>query len=128
MGIASAVVSLGQFAVVPTGQLMISTMDWTGALWVLSLFVAIGAPLAYFLKGKPETQRGEHSLKTAIRHALADRSFHFLFWSYAVYGFHTAFIKLHLPAFLVDGGLTATHGATAIAFIGLFKDRKSTRL
>src|SRR3546814_5170640 len=73
MGIASAGGSLGQFAVVPTGQLMISTMDWTGALWVLSLFVAIGAPLAYFLKGKPETQRGEHSLKTAIRHALADR-------------------------------------------------------
>src|SRR5690606_26866618 len=98
----------------------ISSMDWTGALWVLSLFIAAGVPLAYFVKGKPETERGEHSLKTAIRQAVADRSFHFLFWSYAVCGFHTAFITLHLPAFLVDGGLTATHGATAIAFIGLF--------
>src|SRR3546814_4757124 len=35
MGIASAGGSLGQFAVVPTGQLLISQMDWTGALWML---------------------------------------------------------------------------------------------
>ena len=120
MGIASAGGSLGQFAIVPTGQLLISQMDWTGALWVLSSFIAIGIPLAYFLQGKPDAQQGEHSLKAAIRHAVADRSFHFLFWSYAVCGFHTAFITLHLPAFLIDGGLTATHGATAIALIGLF--------
>lgn len=120
MGIASAGGSLGQFAVVPTGQLLISQMDWTGALWMLSLFVAIGAPLSVFLRGRPDAKAGEHSLKTAIRQAVADRSFHFLFWSYAVCGFHTAFITLHLPAYLIDGGLTATHGATAIAFIGLF--------
>ncbi|HEY9571695.1 MAG TPA: MFS transporter [Pusillimonas sp.] len=120
MGIASAGGSLGQFAVVPTGQLLISQMDWTGALWMLSLFVAVAAPLAVFLRGRPAAQAGEHNLQSAIRHAMADRSFHFLFWSYAVCGFHTAFITLHLPAYLIDGGLTATHGATAIAFIGLF--------
>jgi predicted MFS family arabinose efflux permease len=120
MGIASAGGSLGQFAVVPTGQLLISQMDWTGALWMLSLFVAIGAPLAVFLRGRPDVTAGEHSLKSAIRQAVGDRSFHFLFWSYAVCGFHTAFITLHLPAYLIDGGLTATHGAIAIAFIGLF--------
>jgi predicted MFS family arabinose efflux permease len=120
MGIASAGGSLGQFAVVPTGQLLISQMDWTGALWMLSLFVAIGAPLAVFLRGRPDATAGGHSLKSAIRQAVSDRSFHFLFWSYAVCGFHTAFITLHLPAYLIDGGLTATHGAIAIAFIGLF--------
>ena len=120
MGIASAGGSLGQFAVVPTGQLLISTMDWTGALWVLSMFIAAAIPLAVFLKGRPETRVGTHSLGAAVRQALADRSFHFLFWSYAVCGFHTAFITLHLPSFLTDGGLTATHGAIAIALIGLF--------
>ncbi|HEY9280875.1 MAG TPA: MFS transporter, partial [Eoetvoesiella sp.] len=71
-------------------------------------------------KGRPTAHAGERSLGSAIRQALADRSFHFLFWSYSVCGFHTAFITLHLPAYLVDGGLTATHGATAIALIGLF--------
>lgn len=120
MGIAAAGGSLGQFAIVPTGQLLISGLDWTGALWVLSLFVAIGIPLAAFLTGKPEAARSHQSLGSAVRQALAHKSFHFLFWSYAVCGFHTAFITLHLPAFLMDGGLTAAHGATAIALIGLF--------
>src|SRR3546814_9499115 len=87
---------------------------------MLSLFVAVAAPLAVFLRGRPAAQSGEHNLQCAIRHAMADRSFHFLFWSYAVCGVHTAFITLHLPAYLIDGVLTATHGATSIAFIGLF--------
>ena len=120
MGIAAAGGSLGQFAVVPAGQMLISGLDWTGALWALSLFVATAIPLAAFLTGKPAASRQHQSLGAAVRQALAHKSFHFLFWSYAVCGFHTAFITLHLPAFLMDGGLTASHGATAIAFIGLF--------
>lgn len=120
MGIAAAGGSMGQFIVVPGGQALISNLDWTGALWVLSLFVAMAIPLAAFLTGKPEEARNTQSLGSAIRQALAHKSFHFLFWSYAVCGFHTAFITLHLPAFLMDGGLSATHGATAIALIGLF--------
>ena len=120
MGIASAGGSVGQFAVVPTGQLLISTLDWTGALWVLSLLLASAVPLALFLKGRPDARSGTHSLGAAVRQALGDRSFYFLSLSYAVCGFHTAFVTLHLPAFLSDGGLTFTHGATAIALIGLF--------
>lgn len=120
MGIATAGGSLGQFAIVPTGQLLISTLDWTGALWVLSMFVALGIPLAYYLTGRPQASRNQQSLGSAVREALAHKSFHFLFWSYAVCGFHTAFITLHLPAYLMDGGLSATHGATALALIGLF--------
>ena len=120
MGIAAAGGSMGQFIVVPGGQALISTLDWTGALWVLSLFVAIGIPLAGFLTGKPEEARNTQSLGSAIKQALAHKSFHFLFWSYAVCGFHTAFITLHLPAFLMDGGLSTRHGATALALIGLF--------
>lgn len=120
MGIVAAGGSLGQFVIVPGGQMLISTLDWTGALWVLSLLVALGIPLAIFLTGRPDTARSSQSLGHAIRQALAHKSFHFLFWSYAVCGFHTAFITLHLPAFLMDGGLSAAHGATAIALIGLF--------
>jgi len=120
MGIASAGGSLGQFAIVPTGQVLITSMDWTGALWVLSLFIAVAMPLAFFLRGRPNAHAGTLSLGDAVRQALAHKSFHFLFWSYFVCGFHTAFITLHLPAYLIDGGLNATHGATAIALIGLF--------
>ncbi|AWB35294.1 MFS transporter [Orrella marina] len=121
MGIASAGGSLGQFLVVPTGQLLIDTFEWTGAFWWFSLFLASAIPLAWFLRGKPGAMGGvEQSMKQAIGQALHHPSFHFLFWSYFVCGFHTAFITLHLPAFVVDAGLNASTGAIAIALIGLF--------
>lgn len=120
MGIAAAGGSLGQFAVVPAGQLLITNLDWTGALWALSLLVALGAPLAVFLTGRPPESRNAQTLGSAVREALGHKSFHLLFWSYSVCGFHTAFITLHLPAYLIDGGLSASHGAISIALIGLF--------
>lgn len=120
LGIASAGGSMGQFTITPVGQLFISGMEWHGALWGLSLMIAIAAPLAWFLKGRPTHQAGSQSLGQAVRQALRDKSFHLLFWSYFVCGFHTAFITLHLPAYAMDGGLKAVHGATAIALIGLF--------
>jgi predicted MFS family arabinose efflux permease len=121
MGIASAGGSLGQFLVVPTGQLLIDTLDWTGAYLVLSMALAMTIPLAWFLRGKPGASVGpEQSMFSAIRQALKHPTFHFLFWGYFVCGFHTAFITLHLPAFVVDKGLNASTGAFAIGLIGLF--------
>lgn len=121
MGIASAGGSLGQFLVVPTGQLLIDTLDWTGAYLVLSMALAMTLPLAWFLRGKPGASTGpEQSMLSAIRQALKHPTFHFLFWGYFVCGFHTAFITLHLPAFVVDKGLNASTGAFAIGLIGLF--------
>lgn len=120
MGIVSAGGSLGQFLVVPTGQILIDTFEWSGAFWWLSMFLAVTLPLVWFLRGKPSGSGGiEQTLGQAIKQALRDPSFHFLFWSYFVCGFHTAFITLHLPAFIVDGGLNASTGAMAIGMIGL---------
>ena len=69
------------------------------------------APLAYYLRGRPQVHAGPHqSLAAAVRQAVRHPSFHFLFWSYFVCGFHTAFITLHLPAYVTDGGLTAAQG------------------
>lgn len=120
MGLASAGGMLGQFLIVPGAQVLISSADWTGALWIMSMLMAAAIPLAAFLKGRPDTPAGSLSLGSAVRQALAHKSFHLLFWSYCVCGFHTAFITLHLPAYLTDGGLNAGHGATALALIGLF--------
>ncbi|SUV93854.1 transporter [Bordetella holmesii] len=120
MGIASAGGSLGQFLVVPGGQFAITHLNWTGALWLLSLLVAAALPLAWFLRGKPQAHTGTQTLGFAVRQALTHPSFHFLSWSYFVCGFHTAFITLHLPAFVSDAGLNASYGATTLALIGLF--------
>src|SRR5690554_2138476 len=65
MGLAAAGGSLGQFAVVPAGQLLITNLDWTGALWALSLLVALGAPLAVFLTGRPPESRNAQTLGSA---------------------------------------------------------------
>ncbi|VFR40053.1 putative membrane protein [plant metagenome] len=123
MGVASAGGSLGQFLIVPSGQFFIDTMQWQGALLMLSMFVAAALPLAWWLRGKPAAPAAgvvQQSLGAAIRQAARHPSFHFLFWSYAVCGFHTAFITLNLPAYVSDRGLNAGNGAIALALIGLF--------
>ncbi|SAI23659.1 transporter [Bordetella trematum] len=120
MGVASAGGSMGQFLIVPAGQFAIGALDWSGALWLLSLLMAATLPMAFLLRGKASSHGVTQSLGQAVRQAVLHPSFHFLFWSYFVCGFHTAFITLHLPAFVTDAGLSAADGATALALIGLF--------
>ncbi len=121
LGIASAGGSFGQFAVLPIGQALISAYGWQSALVLLAAGVGLIAPLAYALADghKPAANSGQ-SIAEALREASGQRSFHYLFWGYFVCGFQTAFIMLHLPSFLVDGGLSANVGMTAVALIGLF--------
>ena len=122
LGIASAGGSMGQFLMVPFGQQLIAHFDWTSALLVLSAVSAFGLPLAFMLRGRAETgaTQVQQSLGAAFREAVGTGSYHYLFWSFFVCGFHTAFITLHLPSYVTDRGLTAAHGAIAIALIGLF--------
>lgn len=121
MGIASAGGSLGQFSIVPFGQYLIDGFQWSGALLILSALMAMALPLTLRMTGKPAIDNGpQQSLGEAIKAAVRHPSYHFLFWSYCVCGFHTAFITLHLPAFVVDSGLQPGQGALALALIGLF--------
>lgn len=122
LGIASAGGSMGQFLMVPFGQQLISHFDWYAALLILSSVMAAALPLAFMLRGKvaAATTQLHQSLGAALREAVGTGSYHYLFWSFFVCGFHTAFITLHLPSYVTDGGLTAAHGALALALIGLF--------
>lgn len=121
LGIASAGGSFGQFAVLPVGQMLISTYGWQSALVLLACGVGLIAPLAYAMADghKPASGVGQSVLE-ALHEARGERSFHYLFWGYFVCGFQTAFIMLHLPSYLVDAGMTANVGMTAVALIGLF--------
>ncbi len=124
MGFVSAGGSLGQFVLVPTGQWLMHGVDWQGTLWVMSALLAAAIPLAYWLRGKPLDVLGAGgrplTLRRATTDAMRDRSYHFMFWSYFVCGFQTAFIILHMPAYALDAGLTPGNGAMAVALIGLF--------
>lgn len=121
LGIASAGGSFGQFAVLPIGQMLIATYGWQSALVLLACGVGLIAPLAYAMADghKPAGGTGQ-SVVEALREARGERSFHYLFWGYFVCGFQTAFIMLHLPSYLVDAGMSANVGMTAVALIGLF--------
>ena len=121
LGIASAGGSFGQFAVLPMGQMLISTYGWQSALVLLACGVGLIAPLAYALAdGHKPAASGGQSIAQALHEASSQKSFHFLFWGYFVCGVQTAFIMLHLPSFLVDAGFSANVGMTAVALIGLF--------
>lgn len=128
LGVANAGGSLGQFLVVPAGHLLIETFDWHAALLILSMLVALIAPLAFVMQDRAAAAKGAAAaagadgltLWEAVRDAFSRRSFALLAGSYFVCGFQLAFITLHLPAYVVDNGLAAHHGAMAIATIGLF--------
>lgn len=121
LGLASAGGSFGQFAVLPVGQGLISLVGWQDALLWLALGIALIIPLAAAVTGTSERGGGvEQSLRQALGEAMRTPSFHYLFWSFFVCGFQTAFIMLHLPAFVVDSGMSANIGMTAVALIGLF--------
>lgn len=121
LGIAGAGGSFGQFALLPVGQLLITGQGWQFALLALAGAIALIVPLSYVLADghQPAASAGQ-SVREALHEAVGQRSFHYLFWSYFVCGFQTAFIMLHLPAYLVDAGLSANVGMTAVALIGLF--------
>ena len=122
MGVATAAGSFGQFLLLPITQMLISAFDWHTALLVLAGIAALIIPLSLALVGNPAAASGAkpQSIGEALREALGEKGFHLLFWGYFVCGFHIAMLTVHLPAFVTDAGLSAAHGMTALALIGLF--------
>lgn len=121
LGLGSAAGSMGQFLMLPIGQGLIDGMGWQTALVMHALIAALIVPLAAGLAGRNTAPaHGAQSLGQAIGEAGRDRSFHLLFWGYFVCGFQVVFIALHLPPYVVDKGLPANVGVTALALVGLF--------
>jgi MFS family permease len=121
VGIAGAAGSFGQFAMLPFGQALISSYGWLSALVVLGIVSFLMLPLGAALSGR-NTSAGEseQSIGAALTEATGHRGFWLLTASFFVCGFQTIFVMTHLPAYLVDEGLNATQGMTALALIGLF--------
>ena len=119
LGIVGAGGSFGQFAMVPYGATLISGVGWYAALFVLAATVALVIPLAAGLAGRiVHAHATQQTASQAFGEAFAQRSFHFLFWSYFVCGVHTAFMALHLPSYVQDAGMSLTVGMAALALIG----------
>lgn len=121
-GIATAASSMGQFVFAPLGQAFISSFGWQMALLYLAALVMLILPLSLALTGKSESVEGEADLKfmTALARAWGHGSYKLLVIGFFVCGFHLAFVTVHMPAYLVQCGLSPEVGSWSIAIIGLF--------
>ena len=121
LGIAGAAASFGQFVMVPGSQALIGWGGWAFALAVLAGVAFLMAPFSAALMEQPRDSAGpRQTLGEALREARAQRSFWLLILGYFTCGFQVVFIGSHLPAYLVDRGLSARDGMTALALVGLF--------
>ena len=121
VGIAGAGGSFGQFAMLPCTQGLISAFGWLDALLVFAAAAFLMIPLGAALAGRNRAAaESDQSIGAALAEAAAHRGFWLLTASFFVCGFQTIFVMTHLPAYLVDRGMSAQQGMTALAVIGLF--------
>jgi MFS family permease len=125
-GAGTAAGSFGQFLFSPLAVDFISRFGWQDALVAFALIVLLVIPLAVALRtsamdsvARPGAAR-QQSLRQALAEAFGHRSYVLLVTGFFTCGFQLLFITVHLPAFLVDRGLSASIGAWTIGVIGMF--------
>jgi MFS family permease len=124
-GLGTAGGSFGQFLFAPIAIGLNSVFAWQTTLMIFAVVVLTIMPLAWALAVPREmasaaSQDRQQSVSQALREALAHRSYIYLILGYFTCGFQLFFITVHLPAYLVDRGLSADVGGWTVAVIGLF--------
>ena len=124
MGVAAAAGSFGQFLMVPTSGLLISSIGWQQALVALAGMSLFIIPLAWGLREPGFADGGvvhrDQTILQALREAFKYPSFQLLMAGYFVCGFQVVFIGVHMPSYLKDHGLSPQVATVALMLIGLF--------
>jgi MFS family permease len=125
-GAGTAAGSFGQFLFAPLGVALIDGYGWQGAAMIFAAIVLLILPFSLALATPRLTDAAAPgaaaplSLRNALSEAFGHRSYVLLVLGFFTCGFQLAFVTAHLPAFLVDRGLSAQIGGWVIAIIGLF--------
>ncbi len=122
LGLAGAVGGFGQFAMVPVVQGLINLFSWTGALLALALACAILLPCTLPMRERVVTtipKLPEQTLREALSEAFRHRGFWLLNVGFLACGFQLAFIASHLPAYLLDKGMSGNAAVAGLAIIAL---------
>jgi MFS family permease len=125
-GIGTAAGSFGQFLFSPLAVGFLVWFGWQHALVVLGLIALLIVPCAIGVRSPPMDASAvpgaaqKQSLRHALSEAFGHRSYVLLVLGFFTCGFQLLFITVHLPAYLVDRGLSVDAGAWTIATIGLF--------
>jgi MFS family permease len=125
LGLGTAAGSFGQFLFAPFGVALIDNVGWQAALTIFAALMLLIVPLSLALATPPATSANvpaadQQSFKTALAEAFGHRSYVLLVLGFFTCGFQLAFITVHLPAYLVDRGMSAQIGGWVVAAIGLF--------
>ncbi len=124
-GAGTAAGSFGQFLFSPLAVALIDRFGWQQTLLVFGACVLLIVPLSLALANPAEASPTpgaprKQSVSQALSEAFGHRSYVLLVLGFFTCGFQIFFIAVHLPAFLVDRGLSAEVGGWALATIGLF--------
>ena len=123
LGVAGTIGGLGQFCMVPLAQGMIGSIGWMSAILVLAVVTLATAPLAAWLRDRPVPRGaeggGDQTLRAAVREAFTHRGFWLLNLGFFACGFQLAFIAVHMPAYLLDKGMSAREASISLATIAL---------
>jgi MFS family permease len=123
-GFGTAAASFGQFLYSPLSVMLIDQYGWQQTLMIFAVSMLAVLPLSTVLAapkgdGSPGKETAPQSVRQALSEAFAQRSYVMLVLGFFTCGFQLAFITVHLPAYLVDRGLSATVGGWTLATIGL---------
>ena len=122
-GLGTAAGSFGQFLYSPLSVVLIDAVGWQQTLVIFAVSMLAVLPLSLALATPPAADMKQvppQSLGQALSEAFAHPSYVLLVLGFFTCGFQLAFITVHLPAYLVDRGLSAQVGGWTLATIGLF--------
>ena len=122
-GAGTAAGSFGQFLYSPLAVSLMDAYGWQNALLIFGAGMLLILPLSLTVATAPAeagASRVQQSLRQALSEAVRHRSYMLLVIGFFTCGFQLAFITVHMPAYLVDKGLSAQVGGWTIAVIGLF--------
>jgi MFS family permease len=123
-GIGTAAGSFGQFLYSPLAVSLMDNFGWQNTLLIFSVAMLMILPLSIVV-ATPKAERNagalaQQSMKQALSEAVSNRSYMLLVIGFFTCGFQLAFITIHMPAYLVDRGLSAQVGGWTLGTIGLF--------
>jgi len=123
-GYGTAAGSFGQFLFSPLAVALIGSFGWQSTLMIFAVMLAIIIPLSFALSAPRASAHAAaapaQSFGQALSEAFAHRSYVLLVLGFFTCGFQLAFVTVHLPAYLLDRGLSAEVGGWTLAVIGLF--------
>jgi MFS family permease len=126
-GAGTAAGSFGQFLFSPLAVALIDGYGWQHTLVVFAAIVLLIVPLSLALAAPRDaaaatagTAPPQQSLAQALTEAFGHRSYWLLVLGFFTCGFQIFFIAVHLPAYLVDRGLSADVAGWTLGVIGLF--------